>query len=160
MWNIVAYLAFIGIIIGVFWEKYRNLLVTVGAFVLMLYAGIFLHNPLFATLQLVIVISGVLSLLKSSKLFSICLLTLSTAVSYLYLVLNGAITNIWAFIGSLGLLCIAFGLVILPKPLGFLVMAAGGVFLTIYAFTVSAWVFVFLNLFFTIANIITWQKSK
>lgn len=160
-WNAVAYIAFIGIIIGVSSERYRNLLFTVGAFVLALYASIFLHNQLFATLQMVIVVSGFLQLLKfSDSRFSIGLLSLFTLASYLNLTLNGVVSEIWSFIGSLGLLGIAFGLVVLPKRFGFLIMTMGGIFLVIYAFTVSAWVFFFLNIFFAIVNIKTWHKNK
>lgn len=159
IWNIAAYIAFIGIIIGVSSERDRNLLFTVGAFVLALYASIFLNNQLFATLQIVVMISGFLQLFKFSKRFSIGLLILFTAASYLNLALNGTISDIWSFIGSLGLLGIAFGLIILPKRFGFLVMALGGAFLTIYAFTVFAWVFFLLNIFFAIVNIKTWYKK-
>ena len=102
IWNAAAYLAFVAIIIGVFSERYRNWFITVGAFVLMFYARFFLHNQLFASLQALIVISGCLQLLGVPKRFSIGLLILLTAGSYLNLALNCAINNIWAFIGSLG----------------------------------------------------------
>ena len=160
IWNAAAYLAFVAIIIGVFSERYRNWFITVGAFVLMFYARFFLHNQLFASLQALIVISGCLQLLGVPKRFSIGLLILLTAGSYLNLALNCAINNIWAFIGSLGLLGIAFGLIILPKRFGFRVMAIGGVFLIIYAHTVSAWGFFFFNIFFIFANIVSWQKNS
>ena len=160
LWNMAAYIAFIGIIIGVSWEKYRNLLVTIGAFVLVFYAGIFLHDPLFVISQCVIVFSGILQLTKTSKRTATKSLILATLLSYAILLKNGAIADIWSFIGSLGLLGIAFGLIILPKRFGFLVMAVGGVFLTIYAYTVSAWVFFLLNIFFAIVNVKKWYKNK
>ena len=158
IWNSIAYLAFILIIIGVSSDRYRNVLITSGAAALALYAIIFLHNPLFAALQALITVSGSLQLAGISKRTAMTVMMVLTAAAYLFLILGGSITNIWALLGSLGLLCIAFGLVVLPKRCGFLLMAAGGILLIIYAFTVTAWVFFFLNIFFTIANIRTWQK--
>ncbi len=158
IWNSVAYLAFILIIIGVFSDRYRNILMTFGAAVLALYAAIFLHNPLFAALQTLIVVSGFLQLAKVSKRTAMATMVIFTAVAYLFLALNGSIANIWALLGSLGLLGIAFGLVALPQHNGFLLMATGGVLLIVYAFTVAAWVFFLLNVFFTVANIRVWRK--
>ncbi|KKS88385.1 hypothetical protein A2567_00230 [Candidatus Azambacteria bacterium RIFOXYD1_FULL_42_11] len=160
IWNSLAYIAFIGIIIGVSSEQYRNWLITIGALVLAFYASIFLHDPLFTILQSIVVFSGFSQLLYRPKLYTTLALILATFLSYLFLILNGEIANIWSFIGSLGLLGIAFGLIILPKRFGFLVMAVGGVFLTIYAYTVSAWVFFFLNIFFAIVNVKKWYKNK
>lgn len=159
IWNTLAYIAFVGIIIGVYWEKYRNSIITMGALILMFYASTFLNNRLFEVLQMLIVISGILQLISLPKKFSIGILTLVT-IAALNLLLGEIISNIWAFIGSLGLLGMAFGLIILPKRFGFLVMAMGGAFLTIYAFTVAAWVFFFLNAFFAVSNIVMWHKNK
>lgn len=153
-WNLSAYLAFIIIIIGVLSEKYRNVLITFGAGVLALYAGIFLHHPLFATLQTLIVLSGILlSAKKLSKPGTVTIMVILTIAAYLFLMMGGAITNVSAFIGSSGLLGIAFGLAALPKRYGFLLMALGGILLIIYTSYISAWVFFFLNIFFTVANI-------
>lgn len=153
-WNLSAYLAFIVIIIGVLAEKYRNILITCGAGVLALYAGIFLHDPLFTVLQTLIVLSGVLlSIKKLPKDTAVAIMIFFTAAAYLLLLAGGAITNVLALIGSIGLLGIAFGLTTLPKRCGFLLMALGGILLIIYAAYISAWVFFFLNIFFTLANI-------
>lgn len=160
MWNAAAYVAFIGIIIGVYREKYRNWLITIGAAILALYAGIFLHDPLFTILQSIIVYSSASQLLRHSKRYTTISMIFATIISYALLFKNNEISNIWTFIGSLGLLGIAFGFVILPKRYGFLVMAIGGVFLTIYAYTVSAQVFILLNIFFTAANIQKWHENK
>ena len=153
-WNLSAYLAFTIIIAGVLSEKYRNLLITYGAGVLALYAGTFLHDPLFMLLQILIVISGILLSIKPlPKNVAVAIMIFSTVAAYLFLIINGSITSVSAFIGSIGLLGIAFGLIALPKRYGFLLMAVGGILLFIYAFYVSAWVFFFLNIFFTLANI-------
>lgn len=160
IWNVVAYIAFIGIIIGVSLEKYRNWFITIGALVLVFYAGIFLHDPLFTILQSMIVFSGFLELTKTPKRLATKSLILAVLLLYAILLKNGVIADMWSFIGSLGLLGIAFGLIILPKRFGFLVMAMGGAFLTIYAYTVSAWVFFLLNIFFARANVKKWYKNK
>lgn len=159
LWNTVGYLALIIIIIGVFSERYRNILITVGAGVLAYYAGIFLHNPMFATLQALIVFSGLLSITGTPKRPAMFIMIALTAAAYLFLITDGAIVDAWTFMGSLGLLGIAFGLIILPKHYGFILMAVGGTLLVIYAFAVAAWVFFFLNIFFIIANIYTLQKQ-
>ena len=158
VWNATAYLAFINIIVGVFWERGRNTLITIGAGTLSLYAGVFLHNYLFTALQVLIVISGILQWIKISQRPAMITMTLLTVATYIFLATNGIINDIWAFTGSLGLLGIAFGLIILPKHYGFIIMAMGGVFLVLYAFNVQAWVFFLLNIFFAIANIYTWRK--
>ena len=158
IWNTVSYLAFTSIIIGVFWERGRNILITIGAGALALYAGIFLHNYLFTALQVLIIVSGVLQWLKVSQRPAMITVTFLTIATYVFLAFNGIISNTWAFTGSLGLLGIAFGLIILPKHYGFIIMAIGGVFLVLYAFNVQAWVFFLLNIFFAGANIYTWRK--
>ncbi len=158
IWNAVAYMAFIGIIIAVLWERYRNVLMTLGAAILASYAGFFLYNPLFTTLQALIVVSGLLQLMKAPKRTSMAVLMTLTVVAYLFLTLSGAVADGWALIGSLGLLGIAFGLAVLPNRYGFLLMAVGGVLLIFYAFAVKAWVFFFLNIFFAVANIRTWRR--
>ena len=160
MWNVVSYAAFIAIIIGVFSETYRNTLITLGAAVLAVYAGIFLKNPLFATLQALIVVSGFLQWAKLRRYYAMIAMAALTVVAYSFLYLSGAIADGYALVGSLGLLGIAFGLVTLPNRSGFLLMAFGGILLVIYAFHVGAWVFFFLNIFFTIANLHTWVKTN
>ena len=160
IWNISAYLAFIGIIIGVFSERYRNLLFTLGPAVLALYAYAFLHNPLFTALQVIIVVSGILQWLKIAKHTAITVIFSATIAAYIFLASINAITDVWGLIGSFGLLGIALGLAVLPWRPGFLVMAGGGALLAVYGFMVSAWVFFFLNIFFAVANILTWRKQR
>ncbi len=160
LWNAISYLAFLVIIIGVFWERYRNWFVTLGGAALGIYAAAFLQNTVLTTLQAIITISGILQLLKTSRPRAIAIMTALSALAYLYLIASNSIANMWAFIGSLGLLGIAFGLIILPKRCGFLVMAAGGLLLVGYAFAVSAWVFFFLNIFFFAANLHTWKSAR
>lgn len=158
-WNIIGYLAFIGIIIGVFSERYRNTLITLGAGALAIYSGIFLHNPLFTALQTLIVISGLLQWTKISKQLTVAAMIILTVSAYLFLAWNGTIVDVWSLIGSFGLLGIAFGLITLPRRLGFIFMAIGGALLVVYGFVVEAWVFFFLNIFFVFANIRTWLKK-
>ena len=160
VWNAVSYAAFIVIIIGVYSERHRNTLITLGAAVLALYAGIFLKNPLFATLQTLIVISGLLKLTKFSRRISMAAIILLTAAAYAILYGGGVITDTWSLMGSFGLLGIALGLATLPRRYGFILMAIGGLFLIAYAFQVSVWVFFLLNIFFAIANIQAWQKPE
>lgn len=155
LWNAVSYLAFIAIIIGVFWERYRNWLITIGAIALAIYAAAFLQNTLLTTLQIVITVSGILQLCRVSRKSAMLTMIGCTIAAYLFLILKNAVADIWSFVGSLGLLGIAFGLTILPKRYGFLVMAAGGLLLVVYSFIIGAWVFFFLNIFFFVANLRT-----
>lgn len=160
LWSMASYLAFVVIIIGVFWERYRNLLVTLGAVVLVFYAGIFLKNPLFAALQSLIVLAGALKFSKLSERFAMGAMITTTVLAYIFLVSNDAINDVWSLIGSLGLLGIAFGLAVMPERYGFILMAAGGALLVAYAFAVAAWVFFSLNILFFFANVITWRKQR
>ena len=160
IWEVVSYLAFIMIIIGVFYERYRNLLITIGAIVLATYAAVFLQNRLLTTLQIVIAFSGILQLCQVPRKLTMCGMFGCTTVAYYSIISKNIITDTWSFIGSLGLLGIAIGLTILPKRYGFLVMAMGGLFLVLYSFVVGAWVFFFFNIFFFVANIRTWKISQ
>lgn len=157
LWNVISYLAFIMIIVGVFYERYRNWLITMGAIALAIYAAAFLQNTLLTTLQIVITISGVLQLCQVSRNSAMRTMIGCTIAAYLFLIFKNAVADIWSFIGSLGLLGIAFGLTILPKRCGFLIMATGGLLLVAYSFVIGAWVFFFLNIFFFIANIRAWK---
>lgn len=157
LWNTISYLAFIMIIIGVFWERYRNWLITTGAIVLAIYAAVFLQNTLLTTLQIVITISGILQLCRVSRNSAMRTMIGCTIAAYFFLIFKNAIADIWSFVGSLGLLGIAFGLTTLPKRYGFLVMAAGGLLLVAYSFVIGAWVFFFLNIFFFAANLRAWS---
>lgn len=164
IWNAISYAAFIGIIIGISWERGRNALFTFGASALALYAGFFLHDILFTTLQILITISALMQWTKVSGYFAGIAMTVLTVAAYLFLISRGAIADIWSLAGSLGLLGIAFGILVLNsnsgrKRYGFLIMAAGGTLLVLYALHVKAWVFFFLNIFFAIANIRGWLKQ-
>lgn len=157
LWNTVSYLAFIMIIVGVFWERCRNWLITTGAVALTIYAAAFLQNTLLATMQVVIIISCIVQLCRVSRNAAMLTMVGGTIAAYLFLIFKNAIADIWSFVGSLGLLGIAFGLTMLPKHYGFLVMAAGGLFLVLYSFVIGAWGFFFLNIFFVTANFRTWR---
>ena len=158
-WNLAAYVAFIGIIIGVSSERHRNVLTAIGAVILGLYAWLFLHNPLFATLQVLIVISICLQWAKLSRQHTMLAMLPLTLLAYFLLAKNGAIADVWSLIGSFGFLGIAFGLVVLPKKFGFLLLVAGGALLTVYAYHVSAWVFFLLNVFYVIESVRAWFKK-
>lgn len=160
LWNAVSYAAFVGIIVGVFSERYRNRLIMFGAAVLAVYAGVFLKNPLFATLQTLIVISGLAHMMWLRRPAAMAVMTVLTSTAYAFLYASGAIVDAWALAGSFGLLGIAFGLITLPHRSGFILMALGGVALVAYAFHVGAWVFFLLNIFFAVANIHTWRKNR
>ncbi|GMQ95274.1 MAG: hypothetical protein BMS9Abin13_387 [Patescibacteria group bacterium] len=160
VWNAISYIAFIAIIVGVFSERYRNTLITLGAVALAPYAWIFLDSSLFATLQVLIVVSGILQLTKVSKRPAVIVMLTLTTAAYVFLFAGGAIVDAWALMGSFGLLGIVFGLTVLPKRYGFVLMIAGGVLLIFYAFHTAAWVFFFLNIFFSIANLYIWQKAR
>ena len=153
LWNVVGYGAFIGIIVGVLSEGLRKPLFVIGPILLALYAGLFLHDPLFTSLQILITVSGVLQLANVPRRTSMVVMVIATIVAYLFLIFGGILVDVWAVIGSLGLLGIAFVIIRLPKPDVFLLMAAGGALLVIYGFVVEAWVFFFLNIFFAIANV-------
>ncbi len=161
IWNAVSYAAFIAIIIGVFYERHRTALVVIGAGTLALYAGFFLHNILFTALQALIVVSGLLQWTKTPRSIAMTAMTLLTILAYALLAASGVLTDRWALAGSLGLLGIAFGLIALPARSGFWLMAAGGVLLVLYAYTVHAWVFFGLNIVFAVANIIElWRRPQ
>lgn len=160
LWNVVSYAAFVTIIVGVFSERYRNRLIMCGAAVLAVYAGVFLKNPLFATLQTLIVISGLAQTVQLRRHVAMAIMAVLTSIAYVCLYVSGAIADMWALSGSLGLLGIAFGLIALPNRFGFILMASGGIALVAYAFYVGAWVFFLLNIFFAIANIHAWQKTR
>ena len=167
LWNAAAYAAFIGIIVGVLYERYRNTLFAIGAATLALYAGVFLQNSLFTALQMLVFISALLQWTKVSKRkegrykdVPMVTLTVLAIVAGFFLLVSGAIVDVWALVGSFGLLGIAFGLAMLPRQNGFLVMAVGGVLLVFYAFAVEVWVFFFLNIFFALANSHKWNQLR
>ena len=160
LWDAVAYLALTLIIVGVFWERGRNFLFAAGSVILAAYAWFFLNNTLFAILQALIIVSAILAIEKVSKIRTATILIALTVIAYILLILSNWITDIWSLLGSFGLIGIAFGLVVLPARWGFILMAIGGVLLTIYSVAVSAIVFLLLNIFFSIANIVNYVRRR
>ncbi len=153
LWNLAAYAAFISIIVGVCYERGRNVLITVGAAVLALYSGFFLKDPVFAALQTIITASGIMQLCRAGRKVSIVVISALTIIALTFLVLDGALQSVAMTVGIGGLLGIAFGIALLPKGNAFVLMTLGGVLLVGYALTVGAWVFLWLNIFFALANI-------
>ena len=158
-WNLAAYVAFIVIIIGISSDRHRNTLTAIGAIVLGVYAWIFLHNPLFAALQALVVISICFQWAKLSPRNTVVTFLSLTALAYFLLAKNGAIADAWSLAGSFGLLGIAIGLIILPKKPGFLILAAGGVLLVVYGYHASAWVFFLLNAVYFVESMRNWLKK-
>lgn len=152
IWNLAAYAAFVVIIVGVLHERLRNILLTVGGAVLALYSGVFLKDALFATLQTLLTISGVMQLAHIKRGTSIATMLALTTVALVLLVLIEVLQNENAFAGVGGLLGITFGIVLLPRPSAFALMTLGGILLIVYAWTAGLWVFFFLNIFFVLAN--------
>lgn len=153
LWNLAAYVAFISIIIGVCYERGRTVLITLGALVLALYAGFFLKDPVFAALQTLITVSGVMQLRQVERRTSIIILLFLTICAVSLLAFGGVLQDNTTLVGVGGLLAIAFGIILLPQFTAFLVMAIGGILLADYAWAVGAWVFFWLNIFFALANI-------
>jgi hypothetical protein len=159
LWNLGAYFAFVLIILGVSSGKHRNTLITLGATYFAFYAGWFLHNTLFMVLQIIVVISGLFVAVKIPRHISGIIMVFLTLASYVSLFVAGAVTDVWSFIGSIGLLGIAFGLIAVPKRLGFAFMAIGGTLLLVYAVAVVSVAYIFLNFFFAANSIKEWQKK-
>lgn len=160
LWNLAAYIAFAAVITGVLYERWINVLYLPAAVALGLYAGMFIGNPVFAALQSVIGVSAFAGLTKFSKKTSNWIVGLAAAGACIYLLQTGALADYWAVLGSLGLLGIAFGLVVLPHRKGFLLMVLAGIFLTGYAYESKAWVFFFLNAFFVVVSFYKWREIK
>lgn len=153
IWNIIGYGAFMAIIVGVLYEKYRKPLFVIGPLLLIPYAGIFLKDPVFTNLQILITVAGILQLLNQPQRFSMKAMILLTIAAFASLVFNGSLVDVWALVGSLGLLGIAFGSIRLPKHDAFALMTIGGLLLIVYSYVTQVWIFFFLNIFFVVANI-------
>jgi len=160
IWNIVAYATSIIVVRAIrLDDKLRNIVMTICAPILALYAGIFLGNPVFTLLQILIGISGILIWVKMPPPLP-KLLTLTFAASaYALLLKLGAVKfniksldDFLIFVGPLGLVCIAFALTTFPKNLGFLLFAIGGAFLIGYALISKAWIFFILNIIFSLVS--------
>lgn len=160
IWNIIAYATAIAVVRAIrLDDKLRNIVITICAPILALYAGVFLGNPVFMLLQILIGISGVLILAKMPPPFPKVLTLTFAAGAYIFLfgvaVLKLEIKSLDDFLffaGPLGLVCIAFALTTFPKNLGFLLFAIGGAFLTGYALVSKAWVFFILNIIFSLVS--------
>ncbi len=160
IWNIIAYATSIVVV----WtirrdDEFRNKVITLCALILALYADIFLGNPVFMSLQMLIVISGGLVWMKMPPLLSRFTTLAIATVAYVSLFAIGAIKfKIWPlddfliFVGPLGLVCIAFALTTFPKNLGFLLFAIGGALLAAYIFAAKAWVFFGLYVIFALIS--------
>lgn len=153
LWNLAAYVAFVGIIVGVLYEPLRNHLITAGAAILAAYSALFLHNPMFAALQTIIAVSGAMQLWRVPSWHATNTILTLTVIAVSVLVFGCASHGNQTMLGVIGLVGIAFGLVLAPRRSGFGLMAAGGVLLVAYAWIVGAWVFFWLNIFFALANV-------
>lgn len=153
VWNLAAYLGMIIITVAVCFDKYRNQFFVWGPLILLLYAWLYLGDPILTGLQLIVTISGALNLIGVKK-EAPCVIVFLTIVIYIFLLITGQFSNLWFWLGSFGLLGIAVGLIQLPHKRGFSVMALGGLLIAIYAFALQIWVFFVLNTVFFTANIL------
>lgn len=160
IWNIIAYATAIAVVRAIrLDDQLRNVVMTVCAPILALYAGVFLGNPVFMSLQILIGISGTLVWAKMPPPLPKLLTLLFTAGAYALLFKLGAVKfsiksldDFLIFAGPLGLVCIALALATFPKNSGFLLFAVGGAFLTGYALASKAWVFFILNIIFSLVS--------
>ncbi len=152
LWNLASYIAFIGIIVGVLYERWRNILLTVGGATLACYSEFFFKDIVFTALQALLTVSGVMQLARVKHRVSIATMLALTVVVLSLLLLGGALQSMNTVVGVGGLLGITFGIVLLPRRNAFVLMTLGGVLLIAYAWVVGAWVFFWLNIFFALAN--------
>lgn len=160
LWNLVAY-GFVALLIfATLREKYRYEFLGIGAMMLASYSYVFLHNTLFTTLQIVIMISALLQSYSVSPNNQKITLSLITVCAVLFLLLSGNLKTYLDTLGLFGLWGIAFGIIMLPRLGAFLVMAVGGFALVLYALALSIWPFLVLNVFYTLANVWQWSTLK
>lgn len=161
LWNVVAYCAFGVTIAGVLWKKHGGALITLGAFVLGFYAWLYLHNPLLASLQGLIVISGIFQIGKVAKLPAGIILGLLATIFSVQLIQLGALSSLSSVCGLFGLLLVVFGLLVFPWTSSFFLMAIGSLFLAVYSYFGGAWVFLGLNVafFFINAHAVFWRRD-
>lgn len=159
-WNVLAYVGMVMIIVAVISAKLRNRLFFLGPLLLLFYAWLFLNDPIFIGLEIIVTASGLLNLLNIKKRASFVIVILLTGIVYFVLLVLGKISEFWSLIGSFGLLGIAFGFTQLPKKRGFTLMMLGGFLIIAYAFVLQIWVFVLLNLIFSIVNIFELRKKN
>ena len=150
IWNLFAYGGMVVILFGVKSKNYRPHLIGSGAVVLMFFAFIFLKDYILAGLQLLISISAVFEIARTSKKVSASVTLVLSAILFLALIFGGYVPDLLRWLGIGGAFGIAFGLTLAPKKSGFATMGAGGALLVIYSPFVGAWVFFFLNLIFAV----------
>lgn len=158
VWNTLAYIGMIMIIIAVISARLRNWLFVFGPLILLIYAWFYLHNPILASLQFVATVSGALNLRNIKKSAPFIVIGLAVLV-FTALLAAGQISGLWPWFGALGLLGIALGLTQLPRKRGFAIMAIGGLLIVVYAGALQIWVFFVLNIVFFFANILELRKQ-
>jgi len=156
-WNLLAYVGMVLITLAVISAKWRNQFFFWGPLALLLYAGLYLKNPILTGLQLVIIVSGVLNLFSIKKIAPVILIAL-TIIVYTILLTTKQISGLWPVIGSFGLLGIAFGMTQLPLKRAFTIMAFGGLMIIVYALALHIWVFFVLNAIFFATNLLKTKK--
>jgi peptidoglycan/LPS O-acetylase OafA/YrhL len=133
-WNTLGYGAFVAIIFGSRKIRtqldYGNALITTGAAILAVYAGIFLRDPLLTVLQTYIVFAGVLQwrrqyVTDEQRMWSLLIAGLG-AVILAGASFEGDTVGLWILAGVLGLMGIAVGLAVAPHRDGALYMSIGG----------------------------------
>lgn len=159
-WNMLSYAALIAIIVGIASERNRAMLYTLGSAALAAYAAVFLHSIFWAVLNALVIVSGILQWIKAGRRITMAIMTILAILAYGFIWHVGAIADVWALFGSFGLLGLAFGLAVLPNRYGFLIMAAGGLLLIIYAFITAVWIIFVLNIIFVIVDIFTWRNTE
>lgn len=157
LWHLLAYTAMILTIIAVVSEKRRNQFFICASLALLFYSWFYLHNPILASLQIVVATSGVLNLLhiKKSAFFVVGLAIIVFAI----LLATGQIHGLWAWVGAFGLFAVALGLTRLPNKQGFALMALGALLITVYSFALQVWVFVVLSIIFFTANVFEFREE-
>jgi len=154
IWNVIAWTASLSVIVVAAWFKeYFNQVVTVAGSALGLYAAFFLHDPLFTTIQIIVATTAIMLWINAARSATTKTLIALTAAAYTLLWAMDLISNTTAFVGSLGLVALAAGLIFLPSFIGWAIMTGACVILSYYSFEVSAWVFLFLNVALGIVNI-------
>jgi len=157
-WNLLAYVGMVLITVAVISAKWRNQFFFWGPLALLLYAGLYLHNPILTGLQIVVATSGLLNIRNIKKPAPFVVITLAVIV-FAALLVTGQISGLWYWFGALGLLGIALGLTQLPHKRGFAVMALGGLLIVIYALALHIWVFFVLNAIFFATNLLELRKK-
>ena len=160
LWNLLGYIAFLAAIAGVLIEKPRLLLFFLASVAFGIYAYVFLGNMLFAILHGVIAISAFLQFVKVRQGYAKNILSVSVVAAWLLAFYGGYLITLVDAACFAGLLFIAYGITVLSRPAAFLWIAAGGTLVAFYALKNEMWVLFFLNLFFTLASIYSYNEAK